>query len=163
MTETHGVDAAETAARTAAAQALRELHGTRARSAYERALAACRRAGVDESAAQAVPDSPVGRAAHALRLAGRSLAALTTSAPDPAADARCARNAAATAALAAQLAQTREEGEGAREALGAALAASRAAAVAAGGAAAGKDTALNAAADEAEKLAVAAAREAGWR
>ncbi|MGW2516014.1 hypothetical protein ACWC09_03080 [Streptomyces sp. NPDC001617] len=158
-----GPDGAGTAETADTAQVLRELHGTRARSAYERALAACRHAGVDESAAQVVPDSPVGRAAHALRLTARSLDALVTSVPDPAADARCARNAAATAALAAQLAQAHDDGEGPREALRAALTASRAAAVAAGGAAAGKDTALNTAADEAEKLALAAAREAGWR
>ncbi|MEU6148228.1 hypothetical protein ABZ848_48880, partial [Streptomyces sp. NPDC047081] len=117
---------AVTSAQAPSAQELRETHGTRARSAYDRAVAACRYAGVDESAAELVPTSPVGRAANALRLSARSIEALGTGTPDPAADARCARNAAATAALAAQLAGARDDGEGSPEALRAALAASRA-------------------------------------
>ncbi|EST29005.1 hypothetical protein M878_21705, partial [Streptomyces roseochromogenus subsp. oscitans DS 12.976] len=90
------------------AEALRRLHGARARSAYDRAVAACRYAGVGQDQAEVVPRDPVGRAANALRLSAKSLAALTASGPDPAADARCARNAAATAALAAQLAAARD-------------------------------------------------------
>ncbi|MGI5456284.1 hypothetical protein ACQEWB_24570 [Streptomyces sp. CA-249302] len=147
---------------TASAQALRRTHGTRARSAYDRAVAACRHAGVDESSAEPVPTGPVGRAAQALRLSARSIDALGTGSPDPAADARCARNAAATAALAAQLARSQNGGAGSQEALRAALTASQAAAAAAAGTAAGKDTSLNTAADEAEAHAVEAAREAGW-
>ncbi|MGV4981658.1 hypothetical protein ACVB8X_00730 [Streptomyces sp. NRAIS4] len=204
----------ETAAGTGTeAEALRRLHGARAHSAYDRAVAACRYAGVGRDAAKIVPRDPVGRAANALRLSAESLAALTTSAPDPAADARCARNAAATAALAAQVAAARDSdataagrGSGmtaaARDggttapatesagisttesagpsatasaatpatasasastvALRAALAASQAAAAAAGGSARGRDAALNASAEEAERLAVATARAAGW-
>ncbi|MFC8518461.1 hypothetical protein ACFUMO_35830, partial [Streptomyces sp. NPDC057257] len=105
----------EEAGAVASARALRDMHGTRARSAYERAVAACRYAGVDESAAELVPTGPVGRAANALRLSARSVDALGTGSPDPAADARCARNAAATAALAAQLAGARDDGAGSPE------------------------------------------------
>ena len=137
-------------------------HGARARSAYDRAVAACRYAGVDRAAAELVPKTPTGRAAGALRLTARSLDALTTSAPDPAADARCARNAAAAAALAAQLAHAHDADEPAAHALRTAIAASQAAATAAGGTAAGRDAALNAAAGAAEERAVTAAREAGW-
>ncbi|WP_037685385.1 hypothetical protein [Streptomyces durhamensis] len=161
------------------AEALRRLHGARAHSAYDRAVAACRYAAVAQDAAVAVPRDPVGRAANALRLSAESLAALNASAPDPAADARCARNAAATAALAAQVAAARDgntpdgtdgtEGTNGTEgatasaaALRAALAASRAAALAAGGSALGRDAALNASAREAERRAVATARAAGW-
>ncbi|MEU3823925.1 hypothetical protein AB0F36_01215 [Streptomyces sp. NPDC029080] len=88
----------------ARAEELRRTHCARARSAYDRAVAACRYAGVGPDAAEIVPKDTAGRAAGALRLAARSLDALAVSAPDPAADARCARNTAATAALAAQLA-----------------------------------------------------------
>ncbi|MFI1761684.1 hypothetical protein ACH41H_06415 [Streptomyces sp. NPDC020800] len=153
--------------------ALRRTHADRARSAYERAAATCRHAGVGEDDAQLVPTSPVGRAAGALRLSAGSVAALAAGAPDPAADARCARNAAAAAALAAQVAAARDTGTGPgataavdssapASALRAALAASRAAAAAAGGTAPGRDASLNAAADEAERHAAAAARAAGW-
>ncbi|MFF8861908.1 hypothetical protein ACF08B_07635 [Streptomyces sp. NPDC015139] len=143
-------------------ESLRTVHGARAHSAYERAVAACRYAGVAPDAAEIVPKDPVGRAANALRLSARSLAALDASAPDPAADARCARNTAATAALAAQVAAARESSEAADAALRAALAASGAAAAAAGGTAPGRNASLNAAAEEAERRAVAAARGAGW-
>ncbi|MGY4961652.1 hypothetical protein [Streptomyces sp. 900105245] len=146
----------------AAEESLRTVHGTRAHSAYERAVAACRYAGVTPDAAEIVPKDPVGRAANALRLSARSLAALDASAPDPAADARCARNTAATAALAALVAAARQSSEAADAALRAALAASGAAAAAAGGTAPGRDASLNAAAGEAERRAVAAARAAGW-
>jgi hypothetical protein len=151
----------EEAGTTASAESLRMAHGTRARSAYDRAVAACRHAGVDQSDAELVPRSPVGRAAHALRLCAQSLDTLSVGTADPAADARCARNAAATAALAAQVAQA-ADGDVTLAALRAAIAASQAAAIAAGAGAAGRDLALNAAADDAEELAVVAAREAGW-
>ncbi|MEV7979414.1 hypothetical protein [Streptomyces sp. NPDC086519] len=152
------------------ADTLRKLHSARARSAYERAVAACRHAGIDPDAAQTVPTSPVGRAANALRLSAQSLTALAGTAPDPAADARCARNAAATAALAAQVAThmsaqvtgSQDDHAGTATALRAALTASQAAAKAAGGTAAGQDMALNAIADDAEDRAVEAARAAGW-
>ncbi|ARP71167.1 hypothetical protein LK07_16820 [Streptomyces pluripotens] len=144
---------------------LRAAHSARARSAHDRAVAACRYAGVGPDAAEIVPTDPAGRAANALRLSARSLATLAANAPDPAADARCARNAAATAALAAQLAAAQRasgrDGTAAR-ALRAALTASQAAASAAGGSARGRDAALNATAEQAELRAVAAAREAGW-
>ncbi|KUN10358.1 hypothetical protein AQI95_01110 [Streptomyces yokosukanensis] len=178
------------AAAVTRAEALRRRHGARAHSAYDRAVAACRYAGVGQDAAEAVPRDPVGRAANALRLSAESLAALTGSAPDPAADARCARNAAATAALAAQVAAARDDdgtaaatatatagsgsayGSGsepgsespsaAATALRAALTASQAAAAAAAGSARGQDAALNSTAEEAERHAVATARAAGW-
>ena len=51
-----------------------------------------------------VPKSPAGRAAHSLHLSAQSLSTFAASAPDPATDARCARNVAAAAALAAQAA-----------------------------------------------------------
>ncbi|MFJ9704259.1 hypothetical protein [Streptomyces sp. NPDC101234] len=144
------------------AEPLSKLHATRARSAYERAVAVCRHAGIGPDAAQTVPTSPVGRAANALRLSARSLAALGDTAPDPAAAARCARNAAATAALAAQVAGALDDRPEAGAALRAALTASQAAAKAAGGAAAGQDPALNEAADDAEEHAVRTAHAAGW-
>ncbi|WP_369223738.1 hypothetical protein AB5J52_23360 [Streptomyces sp. R39] len=165
---------ASSAADSSSADTLRKLHSARARSAYERAVAACRHAGIDPDAAQTVPTSPVGRAANALRLSAQSLSALAGTAPDPAADARCARNAAATAALAAQVVtqvatHTPAQVTGSQDdravtatALRAALTASQAAAKAAGGTAAGQDTALNAIADDAEERAVEAARAAGW-
>ncbi|MFF4549640.1 hypothetical protein ACFY1J_36345 [Streptomyces sp. NPDC001406] len=143
-------------------EALRKLHSARANSAYDRAAAMCRHAGIERDAAEIVPKSPAGRAANALRLSGESITGFTERAPDPAADARCARNAAAAAALAAQVAQSRDDRTEAVEALRAALAASRAAAVAAGGTAAGRDPSLNDAAEATEGHAVAAARAAGW-
>lgn len=146
----------------ATAEALRAAHGARAHSAYDRALAACRYAGVGRDAAEVVPRDPVGRAAGALRLSADSLAALAASAPDPAADARCARNTAATAALAAQVAAAHDGGPASASALRAALAASQAAAGAAGANARGQDPSLNASAEEAERHAVAMARAAGW-
>ncbi|MER6533073.1 hypothetical protein ACWDE0_18060 [Streptomyces sp. 900105755] len=147
---------------TPSAETLRTMHVARAHSAYERAVAACRHAKIAPDAAQTVPTSPVGRAANALRLSAQSLSALAGTAPDPAADARCARNAAATAALAAQVAAAQDDRPQTAAALRAALTASQAAATAAGGTAAGQDPALNAKADDAEEGAVAAARAAGW-
>ncbi|AKJ12050.1 hypothetical protein ABB07_19015 [Streptomyces incarnatus] len=172
-----GREEAGAGAVTEEAEALRRLHGARAHSAYGRAVAACRYAEVGQDAAEVVPTDPVGRAANALRLSAESLAALTASTPDPAADARCARNAAATAALAAQVAAARDgcgtaaatdsvasrtSSTAASAALRAALAASQAAALAAGGSARGQDAGLNASAEEAERHAVSMARAAGW-
>ncbi|MDT7842670.1 hypothetical protein [Streptomyces justiciae] len=127
-----------------------------------------------------VPKSPAGRAAHSLRLSAQSLTTLAASAPDPAADARCARNIAAAAALAALTAQAAQAAQAAQThdannhessqenddrpgslssaAFRTALKASQAAPAAAGGSAAGRDPELNAAAEKA----VEAARPAGW-
>ncbi|MER7182569.1 hypothetical protein ABT404_24320, partial [Streptomyces hyaluromycini] len=66
---------------SASPDTLRKLHSARARSAYERAVAACRHAGIDPEAAQTVPTGPVGRAANALRLSAQSLTALAGTAP----------------------------------------------------------------------------------
>ncbi|MEU7557391.1 hypothetical protein [Streptomyces eurythermus] len=98
------------------------VHGGRARSAYDRAAGACRYAGVGPDAAEIVPTDAAGRAANAPRLTARSLAALaetapvetsptetaptetalaetalTETVPDPAAEARFSRSAAAAA------------------------------------------------------------------
>jgi hypothetical protein len=147
----------------AAEEALRSRHAARARSAVARALAACRRAGVEDSQAKLVPNSPESKAAHAVRLSQEAVARLDNSSPDPAADARCARNASATATLAAQVAQAQDSGgDLAHAAYRSALRASMAAAEAAGAQGMGRDEALNAKAEEAESAAVSAAEEAGW-
>ncbi|MFF3642662.1 hypothetical protein [Streptomyces sp. NPDC002564] len=103
------------------------------------------------------------QAAHAARVCVQALAVLAESAPDPAADSRCARNAAASAAQAARMGQ-RHDGDGApaEAACRAAVRASQAAAAAAGRSALGRDEALNTAADTAEADAVTAAEQAGW-
>ncbi|MFD5324808.1 hypothetical protein [Streptomyces sp. NPDC127092] len=128
-----------------------------------RAVAACRHAGIDDSQARLVPDSPESRAAQAVRLTHQNLASLAETSPDPAADARCARNAAAAATLAAEAARAHAGGGGPAEAAyRSALQASLAAAAAAGGSALGRDEDLNARAEAAEAAAVAAVRAAGW-
>ncbi|BBC34707.1 hypothetical protein SGFS_060010 [Streptomyces graminofaciens] len=145
------------------AEAPSAAHSARARSAYERAVATCHHAGVGPHHAEVVPKDPTGRAAHALQLAARSIESLGSGTPpDPAAAARCARNAAATAALAAQVAHALDDSAPSHKALRAALTASQAAAAAAGARTAGRDATLNAGADDAERLALTAAREAGW-
>ncbi|OKK02685.1 hypothetical protein AMK26_24150 [Streptomyces sp. CB03234] len=155
MTAPHGTAQSEAA--------LRARHGARARSAVDRAVAACRHARVDDSQAKLVPNSPESKAAHAVRLAGQAVDALAGSVPDAAADARCARNAAATATVAAQVALAHDGGgELAEAACRSALRASLAAAEAAGGRALGRDEELNIRAEDAEAAAVAAARAAGW-
>ncbi|MEU7291742.1 hypothetical protein AB0A76_00835 [Streptomyces exfoliatus] len=144
-------------------EALRARHAARARSAVDRALAACRHAGVNDSQAKLVPNSPESKAAHAVRLASGAVEALAKSIPNAAADARCARNAAATASVAAQVAQAHDGGgELAEAAYRAALQASTAAAVAAGAQGLGRDESLNVKAEEEELAAVVAAEEAGW-
>ncbi|WP_172385716.1 hypothetical protein [Streptomyces sp. MNP-20] len=143
-------------------QALQDRHLARARSAYDRAVAACRAAGIEPDQAEVVPTGPAARAANAVRLAARSIAERDGRAPDPAADARCARNAAAAAATAAQAARATAPGPLADTALRAALTASGAAAEAAGGRSPGRAEALTARAEATEESAVAAAREAGW-
>ncbi|MFD9789673.1 hypothetical protein ACFWXK_01855 [Streptomyces sp. NPDC059070] len=148
---------------SATAEALRKVHATRARRALDRAAAACRYAGIEEHDAQAVPRNPAAKAANALRLSAQVLAELDRSPLDPAADARCARNAAAAAAVAAQVA--RDQG-GATErfdvAYRAALKASQAAMQAAGSGGLGRNEELNADADAAESDAALAAQAAGW-
>ncbi|MFC0847004.1 hypothetical protein ACFH04_25275 [Streptomyces noboritoensis] len=148
---------------SASAAELREVHAARGRRALERAAAACRYAGVEEHDAQAVPRDPAAKAANALRLSAQVLAELDHSPLDPAADARCARNAAAAAAIAAQVA--RDHGgvtEPSAAAYRAALKASQAAMQAAGSEGMGRNDDLNADADAAEADASLAARAAGW-
>ncbi|MFE9254112.1 hypothetical protein [Streptomyces sp. NPDC006879] len=160
MTLPDGTNQAEI---TTIEEALRAGHGARARSAVSRAVAACRHAGVDTSQAKLVPDDLDSKAAHAVRLASQSIGTLYERAPDPAADARCARNAAATATVAAQVAKTYDEGgELAEAAHRNAIRASLAAAEAAGSTARGRSAELNAKAEAAEAAAVIAARSAGW-
>ncbi|TJZ42890.1 hypothetical protein FCH28_33995 [Streptomyces piniterrae] len=142
--------------------ALRKSHAARARSAHDRATATCRHAGVEEDHAKSVPTGDASRAANAVRLSAVSLAAFSESAPDPAADARRARNAAAAAVLAAQIARSRDGGGPSDDAYRAALRASQAAGAAAAREGMGSSEALNAEADAAEAAAVAAAETAGW-
>ncbi|MGW1375749.1 hypothetical protein ACWD6P_15965 [Streptomyces sp. NPDC002446] len=144
--------------------ALRTRHAARARSASGRARAACRFAGVEQDRAEVVPvpTAAAAKAANALHLSAEALSALTGSAPDPAADARHARNAAAAAVLASRIAQSHGAGELSDAAYHAALKASQAAGEAAGREGLGRSAALNAEAEAAEKAAVAAARSAGW-
>ncbi|MFI1103716.1 hypothetical protein [Streptomyces melanogenes] len=145
------------------AAALRQVHAARGRKALDRAAAACRYAGIEEHDAQAVPREPAAKAANALRLSAQVLAELDHSPLDPAADARCARNAAAAAAVAAQVA--RDHGgatESSAAAYRAALKASEAAMRAAGSEGMGRNEDLNATADAAEADASLAAQAAGW-
>ncbi|WHM37424.1 hypothetical protein [Streptomyces sp. BPTC-684] len=143
--------------------AFREKHAARARRALDRAAAACAYAGIEERDARAVPREPAEKVANALRLSAQVLGELAHSPLDPAADARCARNAAAAAAVAAQIA--RDHG-GATElsvaAYRAALKASQSAMQAAGSEGMGRNEALNAKADTAEADAFLAAKAAGW-
>ncbi|MEU2506012.1 hypothetical protein ABZ621_15010 [Streptomyces sp. NPDC007863] len=143
--------------------ALRTRHGARAQSAVNRAAAACRHAGVDGDQAKLIPNSLESKAAQAVRLSSQSVDALKEAAPDPAADARCARNAAAAATVAAQLAKEHGDGSGlAVAAYQTAVQASLTAAAAAGGSALGRDEELNTKAEAAEADAIAAALAAGW-
>ncbi|GAO06971.1 hypothetical protein TPA0598_02_02090 [Streptomyces lydicamycinicus] len=150
---------------TSTEEALRKRHTARARSASGRTRAACRAAGVeaDPAAVIAVPTEAAAKAANALRLSADALAALAKGAPDPAADARQARNAAAASVLAARIAQSHGAGALADAAYHAALKASQAAGMAAGREGMGRSEVLNAEAEAAEAAAVAAAEAAGWR
>ncbi|MEU2155434.1 hypothetical protein ABZ532_10535 [Streptomyces sp. NPDC019396] len=164
MTAPNGTEVTKAEERTDTAEAsLRARHGARARSAVERAEAACRHAGVDDSQAKLVPNSPESKAAHAVRLSRQSVDALAETIIDPAADARCARNAAASATVAAQVAKAHDVGAKLGEAAyQSALQASLAAAEAAGGGALGRDERLNVKAEAAEATAVSAAKKVGW-
>ncbi|MGW8556571.1 hypothetical protein [Streptomyces tubercidicus] len=145
-------------------EALRERHVARAHSASARTRGACRCAGVeaDPAAVIAVPTEAASKAANALRLSADALAALAGGAPDPAADARHARNAAAASVLAAQIARSHDTGALSDAAYQTALKASQAAGLAAGKEGLGRSEVLNAEAEAAEAAAVAAAEAAGW-
>nr|WSX21962.1 hypothetical protein OG690_20445 [Streptomyces tubercidicus] len=145
-------------------EVLRERHVARAHSASARTRGACRCAGVeaDPAAVIAVPTEAASKAANALRLSADALAALAEGAPDPAADARHARNAAAASVLAAQIARSHGTGALSDAAYQAALKASQAAGLAAGKEGLGRSEVLNAEAEAAETAAVAAAEAAGW-
>ncbi|MFE6160757.1 hypothetical protein ACFQ7F_17805 [Streptomyces sp. NPDC056486] len=113
--------------------------------------------------ASTADENAVWKAAHAARVAAQALAVLSESAPDPAADSRCARNAAASAAQAAQMAQLVDgDAPPSRDACQAALKASLAASSAAGAKYLGADEELNSQADMAERDSVVAAERAGW-
>ncbi|MEV2252125.1 hypothetical protein AB0I94_16315 [Streptomyces sp. NPDC050147] len=148
------------------ASVLRHGHAARAESAAARAAAISHYIeGVagERPEGDAVGENAVWKAAHAARVAAQALAVLSESTPDPAADARCARNSAASAAQASQMGQLVDgDSEPSLAAGKAALKASLAASAAAGASSLGADEELNSQADEAEKLAVAAAERAGW-
>ncbi|MEV7193978.1 hypothetical protein AB0N81_19550 [Streptomyces sp. NPDC093510] len=151
------VQAGHTSLRTGHAS-LRTGHAARAKSAALRTAAIHHY--VEQHGAE---QNTSWKTAHAARVSAQALAVLSESAPDPAADSRCARNAAAAAAQAAQMARLHDgDSEPAATACRAALKASQAAATAAGRDALGADETLNVAADEAEADAVAAAEHAGW-
>ncbi|MEU6765312.1 hypothetical protein ABZ916_22620 [Streptomyces sp. NPDC046853] len=143
------------------AAALKVRHAARAESAAARAAALSHY--VEQSASGSHADA-VWKAAHAARVAAQALAVLSESEPDPAADSRCARNAAASAAQASQMGQLVDgtDVEASAHACRAALLASQAAGAAAGAKSLGVDEGLNAEADAAEKAAVTAAEAAGW-
>ncbi|MFF1693338.1 hypothetical protein ACFVXC_06900 [Streptomyces sp. NPDC058257] len=166
------------------AAALRQGHAARAESAAARAAAMShyiergaggtgKAGGVGgtgetggtggQPSGSAADENAVWKAAHAARVAAQALAVLSESAPDPAADSRCARNAAASAAQAAQMGQLVDGGaEPSLAACQAALKASLAASSAAGARYLGADEELNSQADMAERAAVVAAERAGW-
>ncbi|WP_150493709.1 hypothetical protein [Streptomyces kanamyceticus] len=142
------------------AVALRASHAARAESAAARAAALIPY--VEQLGSDGHADA-AWKIAHAARVAAQALAVLSESAPDPAADSRCARNAAASAAQASQMGQLVDaDAELSAVACRAALNASQAAGVAAGAKYLGTDEGLNAEADAAEKAAVTAAVNAGW-
>ncbi|MFF3458552.1 hypothetical protein ACFYXH_30385 [Streptomyces sp. NPDC002730] len=148
-------------------EALRKSHAARTRSAAARAAAIShyieQRSPDEKHEDEAAGREVAWKAAHAARLSAQAVATLSESAPDPAADARCARNAAAAGALAAQMGQLHDgAGDLSVAANRAALKASQAAADAAGKEGMGTNAALNATADAAEADAVAAAEAAGW-
>ncbi|PJN03863.1 hypothetical protein CG740_05585 [Streptomyces sp. CB01201] len=150
------------------AAALRRSHAARAESAAARAAALShyvehRRGPAAETAGSADRAEAVWKSQHAARVAAQALAVISESAPDPAADSRCARNAAASAAQASRMGRLiDDDAEPSVAACEAALKASLAASAAAGAGRLGADGELNSEADEAEKAAVAAAERAGW-
>ncbi|MGQ4387931.1 hypothetical protein [Streptomyces sp. SAS_270] len=161
--------------RAATAAALRAIHATRAGSAAARAAVLSRYverhatgaehasgAEAAEGGAEAAAEA-VWKAAHAARVAAQALAVLSEGPPDPAADSRCARNAAASAAQASRMARLVDgDTELSEAAFKASLRASRTAATAAAAQHLGTDQELNTEADTAEAAAVTAAEQAGW-
>ncbi|MCX5387543.1 hypothetical protein [Streptomyces sp. NBC_00083] len=142
-------------------------HLARARSAASRAAALLRHveaSGAGETGPEGSARAEIlFKANHAARTAAQAIAVLLESRPHPAADSRCARNAAAAASQAAQMGQLHDDGgEAATAASRAAVKAAQAAGAAAVAGAVGENETLNAEADAAEKAAVAAAEAAGW-
>lgn len=161
------VPQAQEAVEAAPEEALRKCHAARTRSAASRAAATCHY--IEQHSGDTKHEDGVAgkeiswKAAHAARVSAQAVAVLSESAPDPAADSRCARNASASAAQAAQMGQLHDgSSELSVAACRAALKASQAAAEAAGSGGMGENGALNAKADAAEAAAVAAAEKAGW-
>ncbi|MFJ2743610.1 hypothetical protein ACIO3O_28620 [Streptomyces sp. NPDC087440] len=147
--------------------ALRQQHSARAASAAARATALFHY--VEQHAPSATGEGGMTReqivwkASNAAQVSAKALAVLAESAPDPAADSRCARNSAASAAQAAQAGQLCDgTSEASAEACRAAIKASQSAGAAATAVARGEDEALNATADADEAAAVASAVAAGW-
>ncbi|MET7697207.1 hypothetical protein [Streptomyces sp. NPDC005485] len=155
--------------RAATAATLRAIHATRAGSAAARAAVLSRYverhatgAEAADAGAEAAAEA-VWKAAHAARVAAQALAVLSEGPPDPAADSRCARNAAASAAQASRMARLVDgDTELSEAAFKASLRASRTAATAAAAQHLGTDQELNTEADTAEAAAVTAAEQAGW-
>ncbi|HET6857224.1 MAG TPA: hypothetical protein VFH94_09030 [Streptomyces sp.] len=157
------------AAQSTPEEAFRESHAARARSAASRAAATCHyiehRAPGEKQGQEvgAAEKEIVWKATRGARVSAQAVALIAESAPDPAADSRCARNASASACQTAEMGRLHDgRSDLSVAAHRAALKASMAAAEAALKGNAGRDTALNAAADAAETAAVTAAEEAGW-
>ncbi|MEU8886972.1 hypothetical protein [Streptomyces sp. NPDC048442] len=147
--------------------ALRQRHSARAASAAARATALFhyveQHAPSETRDGRMTKEQIVWKAGNAARVSAKALAVLDESAPNPAADSRCARNAAASAAQAAQAGQLCDgDSAAATDACRAAIKASQSAGAAATAAAGGEDEALNTAADADEAAAVASAVAAGW-
>lgn len=160
-TPTEGAEEQETA------NSFRACHMARAQSAASRAAAVFRYiegTGTDEKRSDGAARAEIlFKATHAARVAAQALAVLSESQPHPAADSRCARNAAAAASQAAQMGQLHDDGsELSAAAARAAVKAAQAAGAASVAGALGENETLNAEADAAEKAAVAAAEAAGW-
>ncbi|MFE3182415.1 hypothetical protein ACFXKR_16335 [Streptomyces violascens] len=158
---------AEGAEHQETANPLRASHLARAQSAAARAAAVFHHiegTGADEKHPEgAAKPEILFKATHAARVAAQALAVISESQPNPAADSRCARNAAAAASQAAQVGRLHDDGsELSTAAFQAAVKAAQAAGAAAVAGALGENETLNAEADTAEKAAVAAAEAAGW-
>ncbi|WP_189961798.1 hypothetical protein [Streptomyces violascens] len=157
---------AEGAEHQESADTFRASHMARAQSAASRAAAVFHHIelGADgQRPDEAARAEVLFKATHAARVSVQALAVLSESRPNPAADSRCARNAAAAASQAAQMGQLHDDGsELSAAASKAALKAAQAAGVAAAAGALGENETLNAEADAAEQAAVAAAEAAGW-
>ncbi|MFI5704069.1 hypothetical protein ACIA78_28995 [Streptomyces xanthochromogenes] len=156
-----------TAAHRETENPFRASHMARARSAASRAAAVLRHiegSGADEKRSEGTARAEIlFKANHAARVAAQAIAVLSESQANPAADSRCARNAAAAASQAAQMGQLHDDSsELAAAASQAAVKAAQAAGAAAVAGALGENETLNAEADAAEKTAVAAAEAAGW-